>query len=194
MVTTLRYLDELLSGFPDNTQGLITAEKERDFVISIAEGVGYLADVTDVVIPITDGVPVAVNPLLLGPATTDQLWTFDGNNFAVSNYSAVPGLTVPPGHSKLVGLLGIMSWEKVSAGDDSYSAQFTLNGVGVGLNEFFNFPAAGAQVVTLIGALVGDVSSTDTYGIEVTGQGTGDDLTLHSFEFRIQSSILLSAP
>ena len=194
MVTTLRYLDELLAGFPDNTQGLITAEKERDFVISIAEGVGYLADVTDVVIPVTDGVPVSINPLLLGPATTDQLWAFDGNNLATPNYSAVPGLTVPPGHSKLVGLLGIMSWEKVSAGDDSYSAQFTRNGIGIGLNEFFNFPAAGAQVVTLIGALVGDISVADTYGVQLTGQGTDDDLTLHSFEMRVNSSILLAAP
>jgi len=194
MVTTLRYLDELLAGFPDNTQGLITAEKERDFVISIAEGIGYLADQTDVVIPVTDGVPVSVNPLLLGPATTDQLWRFDGNNLATPNYNAVPGLTVPPGHSKLVGLLGILSLEKLSGGDDSYSAQFTQNGVGIGLNEFFNFPAAGGQVVTLITAIVGDISGTDTYGIQITGQGTGDNLTLHSFEQRIQSSILLAAP
>ena len=194
MVTTLRYLDELLASFPDNTQGLITAEKERDFVISIAEAMGYLADQTDVVIPITDGVPVAVNPLLLGPASTVQLWTFDGNNFATPNYSAVPGLTVPPGHSKLSGFLAILSLEKISGGDDSYSVQMTRNGVGFGLDEFINFPAAGGQVVTLITALVTDISVSDTYGVQITGQGTGDDLTLHSFEMRVQSSILLAAP
>ena len=194
MVTTLRYLDELLNGFPDNTQGLITAEANRDFVISIAEGVGYLADQATVEIPIIDGVPVGVNQLLTLPQATDQLWIFDGNNLATQNYGAVPGLTVPPGHSKLMGLLAIMSLEKQAGGADNYSAQFTKNGVGIGLDEFFPFAAAGGQVVTLISFDVVDISLNDTYGVQITGQGTGDNLFLHSFEMRVQSSILLTTP
>ena len=194
MVTTLRYLDEVLSGFPDNTQGLITAEKERDFAISTQTGIGLLVDSTPVNIPITDGVPTIVNTLLLGPVSTSQLWTFDGNNFGVSNYGAVPGLTVPSPHFKLVSLLAVLSLEKVGGGSDNYSIQFTKNGVGTGLDEFISFPAAGSQVATVIAFDVDDISLPDTYGVQITGQGTGDDLTLHTFEFKIEDSILLAAP
>ena len=194
MVTTLRYLDEVLGGFPDNTQGLITAEKERDFVISTSTGIGLLIDSTAVNIPITDGVPTIVNPLLLAPAFTEQLWTFDGNNFATSNYAAVPGLTIPSPHFKLVSLLAILSLEKPGGGADAYSIQFTKNGVGTGLDEFISFPAAGAQVATVITFDVDDISQADTYGVQITGQGTGDDLTLHTFEFKVEDSILLAAP
>lgn len=194
MVTTLRYLDEVLGGFPDNTQGLITAEKERDFVISTTTGIGLMVDSTEFTVPITDGVPTVINPLLTAPQSTTQLWTYDGNNLAVSNYSSVPGLTVPSPHFKLIALLAILSLEKVAGGSDDYSTQFTKNGVGIGLDEFLTFPAAGAQVVTVITFDIADISQPDTYGVQITGQGTSDDLQLHTFEMRIDDTILLSAP
>ena len=194
MAETLRSLDELIASFPDNSTGLITAVTQRDHVVSTTDGFGYLADATDVIIPIVDGVPVAVNPLLVAPISTTQLWVFDGNNLGVNNYGAVADLTIPPGYSKLVSLLAVLSVEKLAAGADNYSIQFARDGVGFGLDAFFTFAAAGAQVLTIVTSDVTDISTIETYGVQLTGQGTADDLTVHSFEMTVRDSILLTAP
>lgn len=193
-MTTLRYLDEVLAGYPDNTQGLIAPVNTRDHVISCTTAVGLLVDSTQITIPITDGVPTIINPLLVAPVHSTQLWTFDGANLATPNYSAVPGLTVPPGYSKLVTFVIVLSLTKAAGGVDSYSISLTKDGGLIGLDEFIEFPAAGAQVVTVIATDIADVSATPAYGVAITGQGTSDDLELHTLELRVTDDILLSAP
>ena len=74
-MTELLYYDQAFAANPDNTQGLITPLDQRNNIAVGMKGYGELADVTPVTIPITDGVFIAINPLLTAPvAVTGQLW------------------------------------------------------------------------------------------------------------------------
>ena len=194
MSQTLRYLDELLENYPDNTAGLITPENIRDHLVSTVAGVGFIADTTEVTIPILDGTPTDVNPLLIAPETTEELWRFDANNFAVSNYSALVSTIVPAGYSKVLSLVAVMVLEKVGGGSDAYDLQFQASGVPIGIPESIQYAAAGTETVTLVNRSLADISTADTYGITITGIGTTDDLVLHSFEMNLTDAVLITDP
>jgi hypothetical protein len=195
MSETLRYVSGLLANFPDNSQGLIDAVHMRDFVASFINGRGFIVDETDVTIPITDGVWTAVNPLLVSPEFfPEALWTFDGNNFAIQNYSGIPDIIIPVGYSKLLSLVAWFTVTKAAGGSDNYIAQFTKNGVGIGLPEVVSFAAAGSQTVTIIDSEIVDLSVVDTYGVQIQGDGTNDDLVMNYFTMQPADSILLSEP
>jgi hypothetical protein len=86
MATTLRYLDEILANLPDNTSKLISPENIRDGFASVKVGLGYMYSTTAVTVPIDPDVWVALNPLLVDVTVADELWTFDTNNYATSDY------------------------------------------------------------------------------------------------------------
>ena len=88
----------------------------------------------------------------------------------------------------------VLDLTKVSGGSDDYLFQITKDGVGIGLAEQVNFPAAGGQTVTLVDSSLTDLSVVSTYGVQVQGVGTGDDLTLNYMSQSMQDSILLQQP
>jgi hypothetical protein len=194
-VTELLYLDEVLAGYPDNTAGLITPLNVRNHVVSTIRGVGFLDSPTTINLPVENGVGVIINPLLLDAASTQgTLWTFDGNNLAISNYGSLIDVTVPAGYTKLVQFVVVLSLEKTGGGSDSYQFQFTRNGVGVGLAEDVPWGSSGTQVVTSLYTSLLDLSSADTIGVQVIGVGTTTDLLLHNFELSVSDSVLLTDP
>jgi hypothetical protein len=194
MAQTLRYLDELLANYPDNTAGLITPENVRDQLVSIVAGVGFLADTTEVTVPITDGVPTLINTLLTAPVTLPELWLFDGNNLGVSNYTALTGTVLPAGYTKILSIVAVTVLEKTAGGTDVYDLQFTRTGVPIGVAETVAYTAAGVQTITVVVRALADVSAPDTYGLTVAGLGTNDDLQLHSFEMNLTDAIMLTDP
>jgi hypothetical protein len=194
MAQTLRYLDELLANYPDNTAGLITPENVRDQLVSTVAGVGFLADTTEVTVPITDGVPTLINPLLTAPVTLPELWLFDGNNLGVSNYTALTGTVLPAGYTKILSIVAVTVLEKTAGGTDVYDLQFTRTGVPIGVAETVAYTAAGVQTITVVVRALADVSAPDTYGLTVAGLGTNDDLQLHSFEMNLTDAIMLTDP
>ena len=194
MAQTLRYLDELLANYPDNTAGLITPENVRDQLVSTVAGVGFLADTTEITVPIVDGVPTLINPLLTAPITEPELWTFDGNNLAVSNYTALTDTVVPAGYTKVLSIVAVAVLEKTAGGADIYDLQFARNGSPIGVAETVSYTAAGSQTITVVNRSLVDVSTADTYGLTVVGLGTNDDLQCHSFEMNLTDAILLTDP
>jgi hypothetical protein len=194
-VTELLYLDEVLAGYPDNTAGLITPLNARNHVVSTIRGVGFLDSATTITLPVLNGTGTLINPLLLDAAFTQAtLWTFDGNNFAISNYGSLTDVTIPAGFTKLVQLVAVLSLEKTGGGSDSYQFQFTRNGVGVGLAEDVPWSSAGTQVVTTLYTTLYDISTQDTIGVQVIGVGTTTSLQLHNFEMNTSDSVLLTDP
>ena len=194
MAQTLRYLDELLTNYPDNTAGLITPENVRDQLVSTVAGVGFIADTTQVSVPIIDGVPTALNPLLVAPITEPELWRFDANNLAVSNYSALTDTAVPAGYTKILSIVAVVVLQKVAGGSDVYDMQFTRSGAPIGVAETIVYAAAGTETITIVNRGLADISTADTYGLTVTGIGTNDNLELHSFEMNLTDAILLTDP
>ena len=195
MSETLRYISGLLTNFPDNAQGLIKPVNMRDFVVSFINGRGFLVDETNVNIPILDGTPTVVNPLLLSPEVTiTGLWVFDGNNFGVSNYANIPDIIIPADYKKLLSIVAVIDVTKSAGGADAYSMEFVKNGQPHGLPETVQFTAAGTQTVTLLSTDLADLSLSDTYGVQITGVGTTDDLSLNYFTMNFTDSILLVAP
>ena len=167
----------------------------RDFVASFINGRGFLSDETPINLPILDGTPTSVNPLLLSPiATTTGLWIFDGNNFGLQNYAAIPDVIIPAGYQKLMSLVSVLDVTKSAGGADSYLMQHTKNGAPLGQAESVQFTAAGTQTVTLLATDLTDLSLSDLYGVQVTGAGTTDDLTLNYFTMTMSDSILLADP
>ena len=195
MSETLRYVEGLLTNFPDNAQGLIKPVNMRDFVASFINGRGFLSDETPINLPILDGTPTVVNPLLQSPIKTlVGLWIFDANNFGLQNYNAIPDIIIPAGYSKLLSIVSVLDVTKSAGGADNYLMQHTKNGVPLGQAESVQFTAAGTQTVTLLATDLADLSLSDLYGVQVTGDGTTDDLTLNYFTMTLSDSILLSDP
>ena len=197
MSETLRYVDGLLANFPDNSQGLIDAVNMRDFVASFINGRGFLVEEDPVTLPISDGVWTHINPLLPDPeiSTSETLWVWDGNNYAVNNYLAIPDVIIPSGYSKLLQIVAVLDITKVAGGADNYLIQVTKDGVGIGLSESVQFSAAGTQTITVLDSSVADLSvAAATYGVQIQGVGTTDDLVLNYFTQSMNDSILLSSP
>ena len=195
MGQTLRYVNGLIANFPDNTSGLIKAEHIRDFCVSFVNGRGFLVDETNVTIPIQDGTWTQINPLLISPeSTVNTLWVFDGNNFGVSNYNAFSDTIVPAGYTKLMSIIVVLDLDKAAGGADNYDVQVTKNNVGIGLAETIEYDASGSQTVTVLASIGADVSLSDTYGVQIRGVGTDDDLTLRYLSYSLSDSILLAEP
>ena len=80
---TLKIASQLLADFPDNTAGLIDAVQSRNFVVSVAVGVGFVEDDPAQVpytIPMTDGVPVPFMPTLTNVGFFGNFWNkYDSN-------------------------------------------------------------------------------------------------------------------
>ncbi len=195
MAQTLRYGTELIAALPDNVTGIISAETMRDWLVSTIEGKGLLEATDNVTIPIVADTWVAVNPLLINAVHTETYWAVDGNNFMFPNHSAALTTTVPAGYTKFGQLMSILELTKGGGGADEYEVQFTLNGVGIGEPESVEFAEAGTDTTTLLHPLLIDVSvPSDTYGVQIMGVGTGDDLELGYFTQQVADSILLEAP
>jgi len=195
MAQTLRYADEILQSFSDNISGLISAVALRDSFISNVDGKGLLEATDNVTLPITSGVWTAINPLLTNAVHTETFWSVDGNNFMFPNHSAGTETVVPAGYSKFGQFMSILELTKPGGGADSYSVQFTKNGVGMGEPESVVFTSAGTDTITLLHPLLVDVSiPTDLYGVQIQGVDTSDDLTLGYFTMQVSDTILLEAP
>lgn len=194
MAQTLKYLDQLLAGYPDNTAGLISAENIRDHLVSTIGGRGLIENTANFTIPITSGVWTSINQLLPSPIHSEVLWTFDGNNLLHSNYG-IGDTVVPVGYVKLGQFLSIIELTKPGGGSDNYALQFTKNNVGVGQPESVEFGAAGTQTITLLHPALVDLSvPSDTFGVQIQGTGTSADLECGYFTLQISDSLLLAAP
>ncbi len=195
MAQTLRYRSELVAGAPDNTSGLIDAIQLRDMVVSMASGNGAVETTADVTIPIVSGTPVAVNPLLTGVSVFGSLWGADGNSFLFPNYSAVlTDTTIPAGYTKFCRFQAMLALTKQGGGTDTYSIQFTRNGVLVGDAHDVLFSGTDTDTITVPYFTNQDVGVADTFGVSVTGVGTGDDLVLESFSMDVADELLDAAP
>jgi hypothetical protein len=196
MAQTLLYLDQALAGIPDNSQQLIVPENIRDFMVSQAQGKGFLEHTDNIALIITDGVWLQINPVLTNPSTAQILWSFDGNNLAFPSYSIdLTDTTVPPGYTKLASVVAVLELTKALGGADNYEVSFTKNGATFGQPESVEFSAAGTQTVTILHAFLTDVSiTTDTFGVQIQGVGTSDNLTLGYFTQQMSDSMLLATP
>jgi len=197
MAQTLKYLEEIVASFPDNTAGLVTPVLMRDFAVSMATGGAFVEDTTPVTIPIVSGTAVAVNPLLVAATSAEFFWSVDGNNFMFPDYAAtLPGTVVPAGYEKVVTFLTSLVLSRSGGGTTQYDIQIGSSpSTLIGLPTSIEFSSAGTQNVLVIATLSVDVSDVlTTYGVYITGVGTGTDLTLESFEFNSSDQVRNVAP
>ena len=191
----LKYADEIQSAFGDNTQGLISPSDSRDAFDSMLSGHGFLSTNTETTIPILDGTWTQINPLLVDVTTApEQLWSIDGNNLFVPVYSTQPQMTVPEGYQKLCSFVSVISLRKDLSGSDDYLAQWVEDGVGVGLAESISFSAAGEQVETMLYSSSVLIGEAHTFGMQIMGVGTTDELHITYMSQQVTDSILISAP
>jgi hypothetical protein len=192
-VTELLYLDQAMDGIPDNISQLVNPIDIRNAITSSKDGMGFLTTVTEVNIPVSSGSFTAINPLLQDVTVSGELWTFDANNFAVTNYSAIPA-TVPPGYTKVLQIIALMLLHKVGGGTDEYEFQFTKNGSAIGLPEPYVFKST-PDLVTLVVDVLAEVANvTDLYGVAVAGSGTSDDFDLLGCWMQLRDNWLLTDP
>jgi len=196
MAQTLRYVDELLAAYVDNTSGLIDAVAGRDLIVSYANAAGYVETTTDVTIPITNGVPEIINPLLVGVTSVESGWGVDANNFFFPDHISVsPATVIPAGYSKVARFQCVATFTKPSGGTDNYRVSWVKNGVIVGIEHDMRFTLNATETVVLPDILIQDISIvSDTFGVQVTGEATGDDLVLNAINLLVTDSILGSAP
>ncbi len=196
MAQTLRYVNELIANFPDNSQGLIKPVHMRDFVASFVNGTGFLQTTDQITVPVTLGSDTAINPLLTGVTTVGGGWSFDGNNFAFPDWAATfPGTTIPVGYQKIANFQSVMTFEKTAGGSGLYALQWTRNGVPVGVSHALEFGGSGSQTVSVPLVVIQDISSTTVpFGVQITGVDTSTDLELHDMTLRVSDSILASSP
>jgi hypothetical protein len=195
MAETIRYMKDVISRFPDNTSGIITAEAMRDFIISIHDGGGALTSSDTVSIPIDADTPVAINPLVTNPEKLGVFWLFDGNNFAASNYAAaLPSATIPSPFYKVAKLTVQMELNKSLGGSDPYDFYLTKNGAAIGLPIRVRYDSSEAKHVFLAWDVYADISTSDTYGVQVTGIGTNDDLEMTYFRMLVTDSASWEEP
>jgi len=195
MTQTLRYVDEVIASMPDNSSGLILPVHMRDFAISYASGGAFQETTTDVNIPIVSGTPVAVTPLLTGLTQVQGVWQFDGNNFVFPDHvNQLPATVIPAGYTRLARFLAVLSVTKAGGGTDNYEIQWTKAGVLVGVAHDVLFTGSGTRTITVPFVSVQQVDTVDTYGVSITGIGTGADMVLESFSMEVSDRILGTSP
>ena len=94
----MKYLDELLVAWPDNTQGLVNPVDGRDGWLASAPALGVQSDpLGELLIPAGTNVDVnlALSPSFLGGQGVTQ----DGNGALVMSYGPI---TVPAGYTRIV--------------------------------------------------------------------------------------------
>ena len=194
MATTLRYGEELVAGFPDNAQGLITAEAMRDTIVSQRSGGAQITDDTGFTAPITAGVPTQINPILPSPTISSGLWAADGNNRLFPNYAAVmSGLTIPAGYSKFAQVFFNMAVLKQGSGEDAYLFQLDNNGTPIGAGVTYTLSVT-ATVVSFLTSSAVTLDGGALLGLTVTGVGTGDDIDFTAFEQVVVDYQIWGAP
>ena len=182
MAQTLRYGDASLALFPDNTQGLIDAVEIRDVIVSQRSGGANVQDGAGFTVPIVDGVPVALNPLLTAPVLAPGLWGIDANNRLFPNYAAkIPDLIIPAGYLKFAQTFITIAVNKAGSGEDNYVFQLDDNGTPIGGTLSFALGTE-PEVLTLLVNKAFALDSGLLLGLTVYGDGTGDDLVVSEFE------------
>ena len=181
-MTTLRYGEELIASFVDNTQGLITAENMRDTVASQRSGGGQVQNATTFTVPITDGVPVSINPLLPNPVIGNGFWKADGNNRQYPDYAGViPGLVIPTNYTKFVQIFWSIAAEKAGSGEDSYTFQADNDGTPIGTGVTISIGVE-PTVLSFMVASTATLDGGALLGLTVTGNATVDDINITKFE------------
>ena len=195
MTVPMRYGSENFDSFPDNTQGLIKASDMRSLVASAVQGGVSVIEETAFTVPIANGVPVSINPLLPSPTVAGVLWTTDGNHRALPNYSvAMPTVSIPAGYSKFVEVDFTLAGEKAGSGEDQYLFQLDNDGtpVGIGLTVTLGTEPT---VFSLGANELADISGPTVVllGLTVTGLGTNDDIDLSVFEMSVEDNQIWAA-
>ena len=194
MATTLRYGEELVAGFPDNAQGLITAEAMRDTIVSQRSGGGLVFDHNAFDVPVVLGTPVNINPLLPSPTVGQGLWGTDANNRQFPNYAAaIPGLTIPVGYQKLVQVFFSIAAAKIGQGEEQYRFQLDNNGTPLGqgvVHTLYPEPS----VISMLFNEVARLDAGSLLGLTVTGVTSGDDIAISAFEQFVIDFQMWSAP
>lgn len=181
---TLLNVDEMLASYPDNTQRLITPLAGRNVIVSEALNVGYVTGTAlPITLPITAGVPVDILAALTAPSFIGNFWRIDGNNHFVENYTP-RGITVNPGTLRISSFRAQMQYQKVGTGADTYLFQWYKSGVPIGEEWSIDIDNTDPFWVFATTDDLTDISLADTFTVQVTGVGTGDDLTLNEATFR----------
>ncbi len=193
-MTTFRYGEENLAAAPDNTSGLIDAVHLRDLIVSNRSGGVQILETTPFTVPITNGVPVSINPLLPAPTVAGVLWSADANNRAFPNYAAaIPSATIPVGYVKFTQILFSFNGEKAGAGTDDYLFRVDLDGVPQGTGVTVSYDSNPAFTTIVLNRTV-DIGVQPLVGLTVTGVGTGDDIDINAFEMMVFDFQVWSAP
>jgi len=181
---TLWTIDEMLAAFPDNTQNLITPLASRSMIVSEAVNVGYLDDTAlPLTIPVVAGTPVDIMGALTAPAFIGNFWRIDGNNHFTENYTP-RGVTVNPDTIRISSFRAQMQMTKIGTGADSYRFQWYKSGVPFGEEWDIEIDNNDPFWVGVTADDLTDISLADTFTVQVTGLGTGDDLQLNEALFR----------
>jgi len=187
---TLRDGSGLLANFPDNTAGLIDAVNSRDFVVSVAPGVGFVEDDPATVpytIPMTDGVPVDFMASLTTPLFVGNFWKLDGNNAFVPSYTDI-GVIVPAGLFRLLEGSVILNVEKVGA-TQTYQFQGTEGGVFTG-DPLLRDIGSNPEVVVFNGVRTYEVQPANPISFTITPVGHSQDLIVNDVRVSLVGSMI----
>ena len=194
MAETLKYGEELLASFPDNQTGLITAEHMRNAVVSAVSGGLKITERDSFTAPMDSGVVTLINPLLPSPDVHGTLWATDTNNRAFQNYAAIiPSLTIPAGYVKLVNFQFMFGLNKIGSGTDTYLFQLDMDGAPVGAGIIYDITTDPQYMAANVMVPV-EYDTPHLFGLAITPQGTGDDLSFEAFHMVITDYQLWSAP
>ena len=183
----LKSADGLLAGFPDNVSGQISPVDIRNFVISAVTGIGAFDDLSNYTIPMADGVPTVINPLMTPVDFAANFFQLDGNNAFIPDYG---GAIINPGTLRLLDVIFlIVANQTGSPASDIYNLQVRVDGVPV------NSPVptvvdGTAERFFINTEFLYDVQLGGAIDVTITPDGTSADLDVLFGYMRVSSQLL----
>ena len=188
MVEVLRTAAELLADLPDNTSQLIQPVNNRNMVVGLATDIGVLEEETPFSIPIIDGTPVIINPLLPAPTFDGRPWVLDGGQAMFADWAAI-GVSVLGPLDRLIDLRAYVVLLKQGGGVGTYDFQFFTGGIPLAQPITLEIGITQEQI-TLFSDDLYDHFTALPVDLRVTGVGTSDDLDVTEFSMRLIGAIL----
>lgn len=194
MPDSLLTMTEALNGVPDNTSNLVTPQNVRQALLSIVADHGVAAAdqaTLPQTIPITQNVYADIPAALIAEGATmisgtlPLYWRMDANGHLYYDYPADwPGVTVPAGYLRSVGITALIDVELASA-TNVYAFTITLDGVPVG-NTIYVDEAQNQDrtLVALETQQALEVGAAPIVSVAVTNTAGGSDLDVLSFGYR----------
>ena len=183
----LKSADGLLAGFPDNVSGQIAPVDVRNFVISAVTGIGAYDDQSSYTIPMADGVPTVINPLMTPVDFAANFFQLDGNNAFIPDYGSA---IINPGTNRLLDVIFLIVANQVgSPAADIYNLQVRIGGVPVN-SPVPTIVDAAAERFFINTELLYDVQIGGAVDVTITPDGTSADLDVLFGYMRVSSQLL----